>query len=422
MSNSPSIIFNCNYCPPEDTSERNAFYRCKNASFNIVSYIDRDNAADKVPDEDAKIIKATLEHTQLDGNSVLGYADKRKGSTGVFFKEQGTDAESSMQKTIAELQKTGSNVWHSVLSFTPEISNLFCSNKAEAQALLIKTLPSLFKGSQLDYNNVNWFAAYHTNTDNRHVHLVFWEKEATNINSKGEKTFTKKGTLPPECFAAFKASILKNYANSSLDFFSMRDDIRQGICHTLKSNRNLFEALVTHSEDIIRGGHYQYARLSKEQRKVIDTFAKLALKQSPELSKKYDDYTKKLKELQAQYIKAYTDNNISSIPKNVTSFYSSRKKELDARLGNALLKQLKEYAFERKTAQHEVGYRNGVWESSKLSPKNRKAIINAKMGKLADKALKMFFSEMEPELAQQVMTTEEFRNKLKREGMEVIYE
>ena len=421
MSTSPSIIFNCNYCTANDTSERNDFYRCKNASFNIVTYVDRDSAADKLPDEEAKKVKAAIEHTELTGTSILGYGDKRKGSTGLFFKDE-KNADKGKQKAIKDLQETGSNVWHSVLSFTPEISNLFCTNKAEANKLLQKTLPDLFKNSGLDYNNINWCAAYHTNTDHRHIHLVFWEKEATHISSKGEKSFTKKGNIPQSCFANFKASILKNYSESGLEYFSMRDEIRQGITSTMKNNRSLFESFVSRSASIIEGGHYQYGRLNDEQKKTVDAFAKLALEKDPALAKKYNEYLKNLKHSQALYIKAYTDNNVKKIPKNVTSFYSSRKKELDARLGNAVLKQLKEYVFQREKEQRSLGYKNGAWQPSKLSPKNRKAILTSKMGRVADSALKMFFAEMTPDLDRRTMTDEEFRNKLKREGKVVIYE
>lgn len=418
MSNSPSIIFNCAFCPPEIASEQNDFYRCK-SNLNILRYMDRSGASDKMSDEDIARVRSFVEDTDATGGSIIGYADKRQGSTGIFSKDPADTPETLSKK----LKKTGSIIWHSVLSFTPEISTKFCANKQDAEKLLRANFPYFFKNSPLDYDNIDWFAAYHTNTDNRHIHIVFWEKSPQIIDKNGKKKYLKKGVLPTENFDNFKAKISHYFTNHKLDYFSVRDEIRQGVSFVLKNDKNTFNSLLRRTTSIVADGHYQYARLNPEQRKVIDQFVQLIIRNNPGLSEQYQKYKSRLADTQALYIKLYTDNNIKSIPSSVTNFYSTREAELNTRLGNALLKQLKSFATQKTEIEKSVGYINGQWSSeSKLSPKSRKAVASKEISSLASSAMRLFLSEAAPTIAGHLQSDEEFRRQMKLEGKETIYD
>lgn len=418
MNNSPSIIFNCAFCPPEIASEQNDFFRCKN-SLNIIRYMDRNGAADKLSDADIEKIRSFVEDTSATGRSIIGYADKRQGSTGIFSKDH-----SDTPQTLAEkLKNTGSIIWHSVLSFTPEISTKFCSNKQDAEKLLRENFPYFFKNSPLDYNNIEWFAAYHTNTDNRHIHIVFWEKSPQIIDKNGNRKYRKKGVLPTENFDAFKAKISHYFIKHQLDYFSVRDEIRQGVSGVLKNDKNTFNALLRQSASILSDGHFQYARLNAEQKRVIDSYVQLIIRNTPGLNEQYRTYKVRLADSQALYIKLYTDNNIRAIPKSVTNFYSSRENELNSRLGNALLKQLKEYAMQKKQIEASVGYVNGAWSAdSKLSPKSRKAVASKEIAALASSAMRLFVAEAAPEIEGRLQSDEEYRHQMQLEGKVTIYD
>lgn len=423
MSNSPSIIFNCGYCHPDTPSEKNDFYRCKNSNFNIIEYMDRKGASDKLNDEDIARIKAFVEDTNITGKSIVGYADQRQGSTGIFCK----DTSDTPEKMAERLKKTGSIIWHSVLSFTPEIGNKFCSSKQDAEKIIRENLPLLFKKypeekAALDYDNIDWLAAYHTNTDNRHIHLVFWEKEPKIIDKDGNKSYRKTGRLSTEHFDDFKAKIAHSFTKHNLEYFSMRDEIRQDVSSILKSDKNTFEALLRRSSSIVEKGHFQYARLHPDQRKIIDQFVGVILQNNPQVGSRYDLYKHKLANSQAEYIKLYTDNHIKHIPSDVTNFYSHRTGELNSRLGNALLKQLKDYAFKKNELEKSVGYINGVWTDSKLSPKNRKAIMSKELTAFASSAMRLFLAEAAPAIEGHLQSDEEFRKQLKSEGKDTIYE
>ena len=420
-SNSPSIIFNCGYSSPTDTSQKNSFYRCKKSDFNVIEYLDRNGAADKSTNEDIEKIKSFIEDTNMPENSILGYAKNRQGSTGIFSKH------SDSPDIISEkLSKTNSIIWHSVLSFSPNISSEFCANKQDAEKIIREHFPDFFKSKYgekvpLKYENIDWFAAYHTNTDNRHIHLVFWEKEPKIIDRNGNASFRQTGRINSNHFSEFKSSVAKGFLNHSLDYLSMRDDIRKNVSLHL-SDKAVFDDLLRHSQSILANGHFQYKRLDGLQKKTIDRFVNTILCRDPHTKQKYDDYKKKLADTQAEYIKIYSDNHMGKIPYEVSRFYSSRVQELNNRLGNELLKHLKDYAFKKNELEKSVGYKNGAWEPSKLSPKNRKAIVTRELSKFATSALNLFFSEATPTIEGQRLSDEEYRKQLKMEGKETIYE
>ncbi|MBE6537792.1 MAG: hypothetical protein E7673_07600 [Ruminococcaceae bacterium] len=414
---SPSIIFNCKFCPSDTHSEENSFFRCK-TNFNIIDYEDRTGAADKSDRELSDKLKALLEDSSATGRDILGYEGERPGSTGIFTK----NPEENTEEIKNKLHKTPSIVWHAILSFTPEIGDKFCSNKADAEKILRENLPALFKSSSMDYENINWHAALHTNTENHHIHFSFWEDMPSRLDKFGNPKYTQRGMLSTTSMDAFKASIIHSFSNNSLEYLSFRGELREGLLSVIKSDKSLFNRFVEKADSIIEGGHFQYARLDKDQKKLVDDFVNLIMTNNTELRKKHDAYTDGLMSSQAELFKLYRDNHIKNIPDNVCNFYSSRKNELDARLGNTLLKQLKTYSVGKTKLEEKNGYVNGAWQDSKLSPKNRKAIIGRGLSKLATSVMNVFFDGANESIEVQGMSDEEYKQKLIQEQKATIYD
>ena len=414
---SPSIIFNCKFCALDTPTEEGDFFRCK-TNFNVIDYEDRTGASDRTDEETTQKIKAFLEDSSATGKDILGYAGERPGSTGIFTKNKGESIEEIKNK----LRKTPSIVWHAILSFTPEIASKFCSNKTDAERILRENLPALFKGSSMDYENINWHAALHTNTENYHIHFSFWEDKATHLDKYGSPKYTKRGVLPVSCMDNFKAKIAHSFSNNAMEYLSFRGELREGLLAVIKSDKSIFNSFVEKAGSIIEGGHYQYGRLDDEQKKVVNEFVNLIINNNPELKKKRDDYKNGLMDSQAELFMLYRDNHIKVIPDKVCNFYSSRSAELDSRLGNVLLKQLKTYAQGKKALEEKNGYVGGVWQESKLSPKNRKSIINRGLKKLASSVMDVFFDGARESIEVQGMSDEEYKQKLIAEQKETIYD
>lgn len=104
----------------------------------------------------------------------LDYADDKEKSAGVFGKD---GALTAVQKK--ELQKalktTDSVIWDMVVSFEENYGKNHLKDSDDARELLNALLNRFFKKAGLNPQNMTWFAGLHTNTDNRHIHVSFWE-------------------------------------------------------------------------------------------------------------------------------------------------------------------------------------------------------------------------------------------------------
>ena len=420
MTDSPQIIFNCQfieYHAPGKQSEEERFYRCRNGEESIIDYIDRDGASDKLSEEDAKRVQCFAEISPTEERSILGYAQNRQGSTGLFSKNPANDRAAIEKK----LRKTKSNIWHAVLSFSSEIGKNYCKNKKDAQEILEKNLPFFFKKSHLNYDNIYWTGAFHNNTDNHHIHIVFWEEAPQYIDAKGNRKFTKKGVFDQSCFSDLKAHILQSFSGKKHEYFSMRDEIRSVAINSFRSNAALFSAFLTDGASIVAEGKYQYARLSTEQKKMVDGYVQAVIRNTPQLKLQYDTYLDHLEGTQAEIFRLYKANNTTP-PPSAASFFATRRQECDTRLANAFLKQLKDVALEKKRLEQQFGFVNGTWEPSKMSPKSRKTAISRSIQKTASAAIKAFISSANEEISSAQKTDEQYRHELKEKGYEVIYE
>ncbi len=85
-------------------------------------------------------------------------------------------------------------------------------NTDDAQALLKKVLPKFFKNAELYAENMIWYAGLHTNTDNRHIHISFFEKEPIWLHQKlGVYRFRQKGKLKQEAIDRLKIDIQTHF-------------------------------------------------------------------------------------------------------------------------------------------------------------------------------------------------------------------
>lgn len=350
MSSSPSIIYNISFTRNGKNSDRADFFRCK-SSFDIIDYCDRKGAADKLPLDELERVKAFIEISKKSEKNIVDYANERPGSTGIFTKNQNFN-ETDKKELKDNLKNTNSIVWNSVISFTPEFARQFCNNKFAAQEIIDSCLPQLFKNSSLNYTNINWFGAFHTNTDNPHIHLVFWENQAESLDSKGKKVFSNIGKLPIKNINNFKTGIAKYLNMSALDYLPMRDEIKDEALLNFKNNKEMLNCFLRNGQSIIDDGKFQYKRLSPENQKLVHSFVEKTLAGNSELSKKYDDYKSHILTTQTELIGLHLDVHFGSvqkktIPNVISNFYGSRIDEFDSRICNSFLKVLKNYAFER---------------------------------------------------------------------------
>lgn len=440
MANSPSIIYNISFTTHDGTdTERQDFYRCK-FDRNIIEYLDRKGAVDKLSEEEQQRVKAFVEMSNKSEKNIVDYADERKGSTGIFTQKKDF-AEKDKFKLKKELGETKSNIWNSVISFTPEFGAQFCNNKDAAREIIENCLPQLFKNSKLDYDNIEWFGAFHTNTDNPHIHLVFFEKKAQNLDSKGNKSFIKAGKIPEKNLDNFKTGIAKYLNMSKLDYLPMRDKIRNEALLNFKNNKEMLNCFLRYGSGIIEDGNFQFKRLSKENQELVKSFVKKTIESSPELETMYAAYKEKLLNTQSELIGLYSDTRFSStnkakkIPDEVNNFYGSRTDELDNRLCNSFLKILKDYALQRNKIDNDYNLANNSKRylskirtdsvygraSDDYSTKT-KAYAARDLFNIANKLIKGFMLDSGEIVTECDKTTEQYKRECIERGETLIYD
>lgn len=178
----PKVIFNIGYTPyncprssnkAEHASER-AFYN-GTAQYNYFNYTEKDG----------KVVK---DDDNLKGTN---YMEKTSG----VFNKDGVLSSSQKAELAQKLKETKSIIWHGFISFDDETSPYFNSQE-QCIKFINRTMNSYFERNGLKMDDFEFFCSLHSDTDHRHIHFAFFEKEPKMINRKtGKLEYRQKGTL-----------------------------------------------------------------------------------------------------------------------------------------------------------------------------------------------------------------------------------
>lgn len=333
--------------------KKSQFYRCKTNN-NIISYLTRKSAVDKMDDETKKMIQSIEKEAKFNSSGTDNNSNtttKKSNLTGLFGKD-GEIKKDKLNELKKDLQETKSNIWSGVLSFTEEYGNLVCNKKSDAKKIIKNSIEQLFKNQGLDANNINYMCSFHTNTNNPHIHFIYWEKKPLQFNSKGEKKFSD--TCYPKLTDAtdsFKSAVLHycEMQGKQIDF-SERDIIRKNF-----SSNNFEKENLTRIQKLNKdlGNHSnQYARLSKEQRGYVIDFINEYISSNSTLKKIWDSYISKLQSMQKDINNLHIENKIP-LSISAKNFSKSRISELYSRCGNEVLKMAREIENEENRIRDE---------------------------------------------------------------------
>lgn len=424
-SDSPNIMLNLEFSQPG--KERDGFFRCMDKNWNSVRYNARPSAADNRTDEEIAKAAAQLTLTKTPENEVEVESQKN-GYSGIFTADCKNLTKSDLDELIEKQQSAKGIIWPCVVSFADWYGKEYVPDRSTAYEIINESLPKLFEKSQLDFSNIMWWGAFHTNTQNNHIHLHFWEKEPLRINSKGEPVYVSKGMLPQKNINAFKFSVGRYIAKDlAPQLYPVRDSIRNAARSIFQDSNKILSAFGDQIAEIKANGHFQFARLDREQKKSVMKATKSLINSDSELAKTYRDYKGALKDVQAAYIKIYTDSNIP-VADSAKTYYSRKSTELDERLANEFLKAIKHFkAFTRRT-ETAGGYRRregGIvgkdYPNQMHMEKRVKAKVTRNLVAGAEKLLNELFLNQQNIVLSHIETLREFQLKLLSEGKEIIY-
>ncbi len=329
------------------------FYRCKSGT-NIIDYLNRDGAFED-------------NSTEIDPYTFVDYAGSREGSTGTFTKEKFLNKDDINHLKI-KLNNVESTIYSGVLSFSDEGGILASRDKNEAFEIFNNNINSLLKSNGFDVNNIDYYAAFHTNTDHPHIHFSFWEKDRLRIDSYGKKTFNKN-KIDLNAIDTFKLSIA-SYCTKNQTKFELRDAIKFNLKEDLSTDSSL--RILSHFAYECKLKSYQYARLSELQKLKLNTLIDNLLIVNKENFSLFEEYVESLDSFQKQRI-AMCENLKLNIPESIMKYKSSRLDEFYNRCGNDILKSIKLFR-ETETQSKEILFdilRESKYNNYKANAKQR---------------------------------------------------
>ena len=234
----PNVNFFIHYVPNikgEDRSmkgkinfEKRNFFSATN-TYNFVEYI-------------AKGSQEKIDFIDYSGN-----LEKSQG----LFDEKGLMQKNDIENLKSQLRKTNSPIWYGLISFEEIFGKTYCASYEDAYELMIKEFPKFLKNAGFKKENIIWFAGLHENTDNRHIHFSFFEKEAA--RQRRGKSGLHHSLGPIDMFAVEKAKldIELKLTDWHLKIKSVRNDLITESNTYLKNQQNLHASIYKSLKQLI---------------------------------------------------------------------------------------------------------------------------------------------------------------------------
>ena len=272
----------------------------------------------------------------------VSYMDDNDKSSGVFD-SNGLLSKQDIKALRKMLRETKSCIWDMVISFEEIFGKEHLFHYEQAIGLLNNILPKFFKSANLNPKNIIWYAGLHENTDNRHIHISFFEKEPTFYNHRKKEYKFHRGKIPITAVKELKLNA-ENYFNSPMEELKIK---RKKLVESLKleladKSFDEFESglkwlLKGLFEEIPKTGRTSYdSENMKPFKERIDNVITLIL----EKSVYKDDYKVMLDTINEHDEKLKKKCRKYNLDENEYLYKPKFKYDLYRRMGNVLIKEI----------------------------------------------------------------------------------
>lgn len=324
--------------------------------------------------------KEKLDYVAYSGNN-----EKSKG----IFNENGLLNAEQIKELRTNLRTTKSTIWHGVISFTEYFGNVNCDTYEKAYELMKSQLPKFFKNANLYPENIVWFAGLHENTDNKHIHFSFFEKELLRYKQSSRFKQFSDGYIDIGAINQFKIDIEKYFINKNFNIFENRKEITNLLKKSFNDGvyMNKINKLIIVLP--VKGRLSYDSENMAEYRPMIDNIVKSIIVSNVELKRKVSDFEHILSKRDTELLKAYAKIKVDCSDKLL---YEKCMKDLYRRLGNIVIFAAKDI----KTKQNKFNYetRNRLILKH-IEKKKRKILINKciELNDLVNKEIVNAFAE-----------------------------
>lgn len=318
---------------------------------NFIDYIDRSEATRK---------KNFDKYSAY--NNYMGNPEKI-GSLFTKDKHSLTEKEvKKLKKDFDKAQLNGSNMWQEVFSFDNEFleaNGLYDSengalDEEKIQEATRRAMEELSKRE--GFKDLTWSASLHYNTDNIHVHIASVE-----INPSRER-----GKFKPRTLYNMKSSFVNSLLDKQKDLDKINSLIRDNLIQGKKEMsfkediemRKMVKEIVKKLPSDKRQWHYNYNSM-QEVRPLIDNLTKYYIE-----TYKKDEFKELVDRLEKEdkfYKEVYCKRKVET-----TTYKDNKIQDLYTRMGNTILKEIKEYVKEEDLkSQKKFENLQEKWERNK---------------------------------------------------------
>ena len=212
MAVKDNVVFKCFYYKPKekynaitqaDKIKKRDFLSC-NSLYNYVSYVDT-GASNKLPKD----------FTEYVGNN-----EKSCGA----FNQNGLLNDKQKKELKGMLRTTQSCIWDCVISFREDFGEKYCRDYEQAFNFVKSELPKFFTRAGLNKDNIIWYAGLHENTDNKHIHISFFEKKPEYYKNGGKLSY-HNGTISKQVLIDSKRIFEQKLTNATAEIVKARKDL-----------------------------------------------------------------------------------------------------------------------------------------------------------------------------------------------------
>lgn len=276
------------------------------------------------------------------------YSNNNSKSSGIF-NQNGKMTSKEIADVRKSLRDTQSVIWSGVITFEEQFGLKWCNNFEQAYNLVKSELPKYFKRAGLNPNNIEWFAGLHENTDNRHIHLIFFEKEPLRI--KGKKKIFSIGKVSTKAMDFFKA----NLELAATDFRAREIRVRTNLTKSFNEEINDVSGLKIKSmllglaNQFPESGHLYYNSENMQNLKSqVDNITTYIIKHNPNIQLYKDDFDELVKE-KDELANSYCKRNGYNKP--TESVGDKMMNDIYRRLGNIVIESARELKLKENERQ-----------------------------------------------------------------------
>jgi len=329
-----------------------------------------------------------------DTNDFIEYASNNEKTHGLFNAD-GLLSREQCKILRERLRKTKSPIWCGLITFE-ELFGKRCNTYEQAIELMKTDLPRFFRNADMKADNITWFAALHTNTDNPHIHFCFFENEPWRVRRNHDELQFSDGHTKLFAIDKFKIDIELRLNQWNVRTATLRNQsitaFKQAmIDHKKREIVRQMEILI---EILPKTGKHHYDALSYKERNIIDNISNLYIESNPEASAKLDMFFDLVKEKDNAILEICKTNDADPSPHLLFEKY---RRDLYRRFGNCVLQQIKSdiEAKKEKWISHTKAGQKRIKKADKIKVWNLVEKLSPFFRTEADKMFEEFLEKLD---------------------------